>query len=134
MVLKDETKSHRARRTLAIPQWLADMLFLQVSGRGVDPKAFVFTSPGGDMLHYSNWRRRIWLPARQSAGLTGLEFHDLKHIASTALDNAGTGKAVKEHRLGSSETVIDRVYLHVVDPADRAAAEAIGEIFRPRSL
>ncbi len=134
MVLKDTTKSHRAKRVLAIPQWLADMLFLHVSVRGVDPAAFVFTSPRGEMLHYSNWRRRYWLPAREAIEMPELEFHDLKHAASTALDNVGVGDAVKEHRLGSSAQVIRSNYQQLVDPADRAAAEAIGEIFRPPSL
>ncbi len=34
---------------------------------------------GGSRLHYSNWRLRVWLPARVAAGLPELNFHDLKH-------------------------------------------------------
>jgi integrase len=36
----------------------------------------IFTSPEGTLLHHSNFRRRVWLNALQTAGLGELHFHD----------------------------------------------------------
>jgi hypothetical protein len=42
---------------------------------GAEADAFVFVSPRGGPLDYSRWRRRVWLPACERAGLEGLVFH-----------------------------------------------------------
>ena len=49
----------------------------------------VFAGPGGGLLHHSNFRRRVWLPAVAAAGLTGIHFHDLRHAGNTFTANAG---------------------------------------------
>ena len=51
-------------------------------------------------LHYSNWRIRVWLPARAAAGLPDLNFHDLKHTAGTALLDEGINIKTAQARLG----------------------------------
>jgi integrase len=73
----------------------------------------------------------VWLPALQAACLDGLHFHDLRHVAATRLDEAGVSDKVKEHRLGATKAVVEAVYTQATDPADRAAADLMGEVFRP---
>jgi hypothetical protein len=55
-----------------------------LAARGVsapESDALVFVSADGTPLDYSNWRLRVWLPARAVAGLPTLNFHDLKDTA-----------------------------------------------------
>jgi hypothetical protein len=64
------------RPSFAVPDWLMAMLADQLAARwitGSEPDARVFVSPEGAPLHYSNWRRRVWLPAREAAGFPRLE-------------------------------------------------------------
>jgi integrase len=124
--------SERKGRPLALPVWLGSMLYNHLSARGgVNDEDYVFVSSEGRPLHYSNWRRRVWLPAVEAAGLDGLHFHDLRHVAATRLDEAGVSDKVKEHRLGATKAVVETVYTQATDPADRAAANLMGEVFRP---
>jgi integrase len=53
-----KTKTGR-RSSLALPDWLMAMLANVLTERGLTvatPEAFVFVSPDGARLHYSNWR------------------------------------------------------------------------------
>jgi hypothetical protein len=51
--------------------------------------ALVFTDDEGGALRYSNWRRRVWLPAAAAAaaaaGCAGAGFHDLRRLNATTL-------------------------------------------------
>jgi integrase len=82
-------------------------------------------------LHYSNWRRRVWVPATAAAGLPGLHFHDLRHTATTALVEEGVDIKTAQTRLGLSEQVMLRVYAQATERADREAAGRVGDRFRP---
>ena len=123
MVLKDSTKSWRAKRPLALPKTLATELEAHVIG--LAPDDFLFTSPDGDMLHYSNWRTRYWVPAVEAAGMKGFRFQDLKHVATKMLNRAGVSKNVKERRLGNSIEVQNAVYDKATDPEDEEAASIL---------
>jgi integrase len=100
-----QPKSAAGRRTLAVPAELMDMLVRHVAERelGVtDPNPLLFTAPGGGVLRYSNWLRRV-VPAAVDAGLgrmvedeetgktkyEGLGFHDLRRANATGLVAAG---------------------------------------------
>jgi hypothetical protein len=41
----------------------------QFAGRSDDD--LISTSPAGGALHHGNFRRRVWLPALEAAGLSG---------------------------------------------------------------
>jgi integrase len=81
-MIESDPKTKAGRRpSLALPDWLMAILAQVLAERGItatDPEAFVFVSPEGARLHYSNWRRGVWLPAREAVGLADLNFHDLK--------------------------------------------------------
>ena len=69
-------KSDAGRRTLAAPEPLMAMLAEILARRGLtgaDVDAYVFASPDGEPLEYSNFRYRHWLPACDVAGLWGLQ-------------------------------------------------------------
>ncbi|HLH75034.1 MAG TPA: site-specific integrase [Chloroflexota bacterium] len=133
-MISSTPKSRNSERPLAIPDWLGSMLADHLSTRrDVSEDDYVFVSPDGAPLHYSNWRRRVWVPAVEKIGFPDLHFHDLRHVAATRLDEAGVGDKIKERRMGATKAVVDRVYTQGTDPADRAAADLVGEILRPRS-
>jgi len=63
------TKTHQ-RRMVVIPGFLHDLLAAHLAAQvSDDPEALVFTSPEGQPLRNSNFRRRIWHQATADAGL-----------------------------------------------------------------
>jgi integrase len=63
-------------------------------------RRLVFTSPEGRLLHHSNFRRRVWLPALRKIGLTGIHFHDLRHTGNTLAATAGATLREPMDRMG----------------------------------
>lgn len=132
-----EPKSAAGKRTLAIPAWLSEELAAHLARRGLtaaDGDALVFVGVKGGPLNYSAWRRTVWAPACQRAGLPGLGFHDLRRLNATELVAAGADAKVAQTRLGHADPRLTlRLYAEVTEEADRAAAEALGERLRPRA-
>lgn len=134
-MIEQDPKTRSGKRALSMPDWLTAMLARHLANhsstvRNVDD--WVFVSPDGEPLHYSNWRRRVWLPACAAAGITGLTFHDVKHTAATALVQEGVDVKTAQVRLGHSDpkTTLG-IYAQMTAEADRDAAERLGERFRP---
>jgi integrase len=121
---------------MAIPEWLADEVAALMARRGLsaaDSVSLLFTAGGDIGLSYTNWRRRTWVPACERAGLAGLRFHDLRSLATTALIAEGVDVKTAQTRLGhSSPQVTLAIYARATLEGDRAAAEKVGERFRPR--
>jgi hypothetical protein len=58
-------RSPRPTRTLSVRDWMMTMLAEHLAARGItgaSNEAFVFVNSEGAPLHYSNRRRRTWLP------------------------------------------------------------------------
>ena len=128
-------KSGAGTRTLACPTWLTDTFAVVLAHRkltAADSEAILFVNRDGGPLAYSNWRQRVWVPACEAAGLTGLRFHDLRSLAATALVAAGVDVKTAQTRLGhSSPQVTLGIYARATKEADRLAADAIGDVFNP---
>lgn len=77
----DRTKSRSSERTLPMPPILKLMLdqHLAAEGRAGQLDAFVFTSPRGGPLRFSDFHDSVWAPAVARAGFDGLTFHGLRH-------------------------------------------------------
>jgi len=133
-------KSDAGRRTLTLPEPMVAMLAAHLKRLGLtaaDADALVFADRDGGPLRYENWRRRVWLPATQDAGLPGLRFHDLRRANATAmvLDNVDLKTA--QTRLGHSDPRLTlAVYAQASTAAERDAADRLGERFfdRPRDI
>jgi len=129
-------KSADGRRTLAVPASLMGVLADQLERRGItthDVEAFVFTTPDGEHLDYSNWLHRIWYPAREQAGLKWLQFHDLRRANATGLIHEGVDLKTAQTRLGHTDPRLTlAIYAQATIEADRAAADALGEGFLRR--
>ena len=84
---------------------------------------------------YSPWHRLVCKPATKRAGLDGLLFHDLRSLAAMELVAAGVDLKTAQTRLGhSSPHLTLAVYARATEEADRAAARAMGDLFRPRDV
>jgi Phage integrase family len=79
---------------------------------------------------YSNWRRRVWLPAAAAAGCAGGGFHDLRRLNATTLVVEGIDVKTAQTRLGHADprTTL-AVYASAPASIDRAAADVIGDRF-----
>lgn len=126
-------KSDAGRRTLAAPEPLMAMLAGILARRGLtgaDSDAYVFASPDGEPLEYSNFRYRRWLPACEAAGVKGLQFHDLRRANATAMVLDGVDVKTAQTRLGHSDPRLTlAIYAQATNEGDRLAAERLGARF-----
>jgi integrase len=128
-----EPKTAGSRRTMAVPRWLLDELGALLARRGLtgaDRDRLVFVNTRGGAVSYSPWRRQVWMPACQAAGLDGLRFHDLRSMAATAMIASGVDPKTAQHRLGHTSPVTTlRIYARATADADQNAAEKVGQLF-----
>lgn len=126
-----DAKSRAGRRTLAVPAFLADLLAEHLARRGdPGPEELVFVAPRGGPLRATNFRTRVWAPAVAAAGLEGLTFHGLRHVATSLMVDVGEHPRVIQHRIGhaTARMSLER-YAHVSEAADRAAAAHLEAMF-----
>lgn len=128
-------KSAAGHRTLTIPVGLTSLLSAHLAQRGLtgaDADAFLFANADGGPLDYSNWRRRVWLPAAENADLTGLGFHDLRRTNATAMVLDGMDMKTAQARLGHSDPRLTlAIYAQATGEGDRSAAEKLGARLMP---
>ena len=120
-------------RTMAAPQSLLAMVTAHLHRRGItgaDGNRLVFSSADGHPLHYSNWRRRVWIPACRDAGLEGFQFKMLRTANATVMVALAVDVKTAQTRVGHrrATTTLD-VYAQPTATADRGAAEVLGNHF-----
>ncbi|WP_311966377.1 tyrosine-type recombinase/integrase [Arsenicicoccus cauae] len=104
-------KTHQVR---SVPVPPALMRHVEEQCRGKGPEELVFTSPRGGPLRLNNWRRRVFDPAVERAGLVDLTPHDLRHTAaSLAIASGANVKAVQQMRGHTSAAMTLDVYAGV---------------------
>ena len=117
-------KTHE-ERDVVLPVFLADELAAHI-GRYVedDPDALVFTSAEGNPIRNSNFRRRVWTLALETAGVEKLTMHQMRHTAASIMAAEGWPlQAVKEQLGHSSILVTADTYSHLFDESrDELAA------------
>lgn len=131
------TKTAKSRRTIELPDVLADDLTRLTAGRAGD--ALVFTSRMGNRLNHSNVRIFAWLPAIEAAqdktkhGAAALvhtpRIHDLRHSHASWLLAAGVDMYAVQRRLGHEQiTTTTNVYGHLMPEQQRSAAAAANAV------
>jgi integrase len=109
----DTPKNHE-RRSVPLPQFLADELKPHITDRG--PDELLFTAPQGGPLRAHNFRRRMFDPAVKAAGLDHLQLtpHKLRHTAASLAIASGADVNVVQTMLGhKSATLTLDVYGHL---------------------
>lgn len=118
----------RKSRSVMLPRTVVDSLEAHLSSFPACPGGLLFTSEEGGIIHRTNFRRRVWMPAVREAGIANPlpRVHDLRHTAaSLAIASGGHPKAVAE-MLGHEKVQItlDR-YGHLFPGLQDALAEAM---------
>lgn len=93
----------------------------------------IWTAPGGGYISKDNFRKRVFQPAVEKAGLAPLRFHDLRHTFVAFLLESGMGKnpLFVQKTLGHSR--IDTtfgVYGHLFPSAEEEAREALSKLLQ----
>ena len=126
-------KSKAGRRTMFMPAIIVDMLRSHLERAELpesDADALVFTDEDGGALRYSNWRRRVWVPAVTAAGCAGAGFHDLRRLNATTLVVEGIDVKTAQTRLGHADPRVTlSIYASAPASVDRAAADVLGDRF-----
>ena len=136
-------KTARSRRTLALPDSIADGLrahrLLQVkerlaageTWRGLEPNnpdCYVFTTPSGTAIEARTLLRHFGA-ILDKAGLRRVRFHDLRHSCASLLLAQGVSPRVIMQILGHSEIgTTMNVYSHVVPELGREAARRMDAV------
>ena len=131
----DATKSSASRRTMAAPTPLMQELAEHLDAFRPDAASgdLVFVGERGGVLRRS-FLARVLKPAATRVGLAvgvraGLDFHGLRHIATSLMVASGEHPRVMQGRLGHSNPVLTiGLYAHVPDDVDRAAADRLGRL------
>jgi integrase len=124
-------KTRAGERSFTMPRFLAKALrehVEQFAGHG--DAGLVFTGPNGAPLRPGNFRRRVFDPAAERAGLAGLHLHDLRHTCASTLAAQGASATELAARLGHSNAgLTQRVYMHVLQARDERLAELQDEAY-----
>ena len=121
-------KSEAGKRTVTLPAFLLPELVThleQFTAPGDD--SLVFVGPKNGPLRRPNFSS-TWRDATESAGLTGVHFHDLRHTGNHIA--AATGASLRElmGRMGHSTTRAALIYQHRTAERDRLIASVMSEI------
>ncbi|ANY69747.1 integrase [Paenibacillus sp. BIHB 4019] len=93
-------------------------LFAHENGRPFYPKTL-----------YDQWRDFL----KRVPNLKQIRLHDLRHTSATLLINQGVHAKIISNRLGHAKiSTTMNVYGHVIESADRAAAETFNNLFEPK--
>jgi integrase len=126
----EEPKTQAGTRRVYLHAALADALRSHLAEHvKARDSAYVFTSPKGEWLRSSNFRRNVWLPAVKKVGLTGLRFHDLRHAAATLAAETGATTANLMERMGHASPRAAMIYQHARDDRQRSIAAALDARF-----
>jgi integrase len=125
-------KTHQ-QRTVPLPAELVEPLARRCEGK--QPDDLLVTTAAGTPLRLRNWRRMVWNPAVEAAGLMDVTPHDLRHTAaSLAVASGAHAKSVQRMLGHASAAMTLDVYSGLFDDdlaalADRmdAAARAAAE-------
>lgn len=122
-------KTRAGRRVVPLPRSVVDVLTEHTAG--LAPDDLVFTSPKGEPVRLSLFRRRHWAPAVAAAGLEPLRIHDLRHTAVAFWIAAGANPNEVKARAGhtSVTTVLDR-YGHLLPSDDDKVTDALDAMAR----
>jgi integrase len=119
------TKTRKVR-TVTMPKVVVAALSEHM---GRHPGELIFTAPDGGYIRRTNWRRRVWAPALEAAGLAGIRPHDLRHFgAAVAIASGAHPKAIMERLGHSSITTTLNVYGHLFPSLDEELAAKLDQV------
>ncbi|MGH3729543.1 MAG: tyrosine-type recombinase/integrase [Micromonosporaceae bacterium] len=104
------TKSDAGYRTVALPEFTAEVLRRRHDNANNDPEAAVFPSRCGTWLSPNNVRRQ-WREARKATGLDWVTPHTFRKTVATLLDREANTKAAAAQLGHNSEEITTTYYI-----------------------
>lgn len=121
VAIAEHTKNHDRRRLhLAGPALEIVRARLEALAPGT---VFLFAIPGDSPDRFPDFPRRAWLSACKRAGLAGLRFHDLRHLAASAFLEAGGTLGELRELLGHKTLAMVARYAHLGSTRARQVVE-----------
>lgn len=123
-------KSGRSR-TVDIPPELRKMLrdHIHSYSNAFDPEALVFPGRDGGQLRQNAFRKRIFQPAAERAGIQPVPtVHDLRHTAASFMARAGYTLLEAAGQLGHGAVTMTQRYSHVFPQERQAKVGRLGEL------
>ena len=115
-------------RPVAVPDWLAHILDAHTEHRAPDEPLFV--NRRGDRIKSRPWRRRVWDPAAETAGIPEATPHWLRHTLATRLAEQGHGGWEMRSHFGWADQRIADHYIKTAQTGIRSIADTL-EQYRP---
>jgi integrase len=125
------TKSQRGREPELFKPVARELVELYLARGRPHPATLVFPDSQGGHLRRQNWRRRVWIPALERAGVPYFRSYDLRHTCATLLLYEGrTLNEVAEHLGHADAGFTARTYAHVMRDASKRRRITISEAIR----
>lgn len=124
-------KTPRSRRTLPLPQLVADELAAHLAAYPAAADGLLFHTAGGRTLGHDFYASRVFARAVIRADLpAGTSTHDLRHAYASWLLAAGESVVAVSERLGhESATLVLTTYGHLVPGSEERTRKAVDDVF-----
>lgn len=114
-------------RTVVMPPALTMEMRSCIVGRAADEP--LFTTTRGAVIRRANWFKRVWKPAIEAAGLSGLRIHDLRHTyTSLAIASGASVKAVQNSLGHANASTTLNVYAGLLESEKTEVADRLGAV------
>ncbi len=122
-------KTPRSRRTVPLPQVVADALAAHIAAFPPGADGSIFTSTVGAIYWQEVYASRIFTAAVKRAGLpAGTTTHDLRHHYASVLLAAGESVVAVAERLGhENATLVLKTYGHLMPDSEDRTRRAVDE-------
>jgi len=118
-------KTRHSNRHLSLPPFLVQVLIDHQAVCPPSPENYVFPQPSGRLIDPANFRKKVFLPAFEKAGLEPVRFHDLRHTCASLLVDAGASLYDVMSWLGHSNVTTTLRYAHWLPGAQQRTAELL---------
>lgn len=118
-------------RTVDIAPELRKMLREHITSysNAFDPEAYVLTGEQGGQLRQNAFRKRIFQPAAERAGIEPVPtVHDLRHTSASFMARSGFTLLEAAGQLGHAATSMTARYSHVFPQERQSKAARLGEL------
>jgi integrase len=124
-------KTARSRRSIPLPQVVADELAQHIATYPPAADGAIFTMDNGEPWKQNNVQRGVVLPGVEKAGLPpGTTSHDLRHAYAAWLLMAGESVIVVAERLGHADaTMVLRTYSRIMPDQEDRTRKAIDRLW-----
>jgi len=120
-----DLKTDASYRDVPLPHQTLESLRAHLTTLPASDLGLLFPTPEGKPITASNFYARVWIPAREKAGLPSLRLHDCRHQLASVLLAQGRSITYVQRLLGhSNPSTLLSIYSWVTkDEADVATAE-----------